>query len=121
MAKGIRSKTMRKHRTILRQTVYAPIIKANQEKIAKQIAEDLKKTDGSSITQLRKLIKTTENAVPMIKDNELSKPVTEGDETPVMPCAGLNSAIRRGSKVHSSKKKGSKPNANPGKQLAWFR
>jgi hypothetical protein len=122
MAKGIRSKSKRKNRTVLRQTVYEPLIRANQDKIAKKIADDLKQIEGSSITKLRKVIKApagNATAAPGVKDKELNSSRSSEDN---VPTAGLNSAIKKGARLLPTlKKRGSRPNANPGKQMEWFR
>lgn len=116
---------MRKNRTALRQTVYVPIIKANQEKIAKKISEDLKKTEGTSIVQLRSLIKT--KAAPVVPDGPVDNEVARDlEQEPSEPVAGLNSVISRrgkgkGPKVVTAKRQGSKAKPNVGKKMEWFK
>lgn len=111
MAKGLRSKSMRKNRTRLRETIMIPAIKLRQEKIAKAIEEDLKQKSGNSISLLKKsLVKDGLKSTSSI-DSSVDKDTEEE----------MSLEYDQVDAVETEKKrKGSKPRRNPNKVLSWF-
>lgn len=61
MAKGLRSKSMRKNRTYLRETLVKPLIRERQEKIAEAMKKKIEEQNSSTLLQLKKIIPTGSN------------------------------------------------------------
>jgi hypothetical protein len=53
MAKSIRSKVMRRHRTALRKAICEPMIQRRQEQLAANLAESMSEKSGKTIAKLR--------------------------------------------------------------------
>jgi hypothetical protein len=53
MAKSIRSKVMRRHRTALRKAICEPMIQRRQEQLAANLAESMNEKSGKTIAKLR--------------------------------------------------------------------
>jgi hypothetical protein len=53
MAKSIRSKVMRKHRTALRKAICEPLERKRQEQLAATLEENLREKNGKTITNLK--------------------------------------------------------------------
>jgi DNA helicase IV len=123
MAKGLRSKTKRRARTLLRETLSGPLAVKRQQKIAENIKSSLGDKSFSSILKLKSVLlkgdkqKKSSDTVQDTEDEEAEKPCGENKAYP-------SSAIRRPSKfVIESKlrKTGKQPRRNEGKELVWFK
>jgi phosphopantothenoylcysteine synthetase/decarboxylase len=146
MAKGIRSKCMRKNRSHIRKILSEPIIKKRQEKINEKIKIDLNlKNNGLTIQSISKRLinnknrdddNNNDNITDMMigdddnNDDELDNDDDEEDEEDNEEFVkGENIAkIPRntGSRLTSiavskAKYTGSKARHNPNKPLVWFK
>lgn len=139
MAKGLRSKCMRKNRSLIRKIVSEPIIKKRQEKITEAIKKDLELKKNGSLTNLIKILaskqkktnlkdkngnNTNDNNDDDMNNNEIQEDDDDEEEDKVVQ--GENIAKYTGSKLTSiklnkTKYAGSKPRNNPGKELEWFK
>lgn len=82
MAKGLRSKSMRKNRTYLRNTLVAPVIVKRQEQLSNKLKDVLKnRTDTPSLMSLKKLMPSAnKNTVSEKKDMEVEEEEDEDEE-----------------------------------------
>lgn len=125
MAKGLRSKTKRRARTLLRETLSGPLAVKRQQKIAENIKSSLGDKSFSSILKLKSVLSTGD------KQKKPGDAVhdEEDDEEEEKPCgenkAYPSSAIRKPSKFvverRSVRKTGKQPGRNEGKELVWFK
>lgn len=127
MAKGIRSKKMRKNRAQIRKTVALPIIRKRQEKLAEALKKDLEKKAGKTITGLKgifsksnekKTSKTVSNGEDVEGSEEEDSDEEEEEEVEVQNVKNKMLVI---GKPTMKVKKGSKPKINPNKPLVWFK
>jgi hypothetical protein len=111
MAKSLRSKKMRKNRTLLRKTVSEPIAIQRQKKLAENLDKVIKERDGSTIIGLKAVfgVKDTSN-----EDKTAAKSDMEVDvvEEVVKEKVSVNEKFKA--------RKGSKSKNNPSKVLVWF-
>ena len=114
MAKGLRSKTMRRNRSALRATLICPIDKKRIEKCAAEGTKTNKDRTGGTIDKLRAVLKTG-GKESTLTNNEL--PV---EAIPVPPASQARIKDRIAF-LKSNKKSGSKPRAKgDGKDMVWF-
>jgi hypothetical protein len=102
MAKGLRSKVKRANRTSLRERLTLPIQKKRQEEISKKIEEDLALVKGNTMTNLRNKLSGFKHEVKIVELPKLKEEFNPES-------------------TKTTKKKGSKPRNNPGKELVWFK
>ena len=116
MAKGLRSKEKRANRTKLRNELTIPAMAARQKIIAKRISDDLEKSSGKTINNLK--------AVFGNKKSVISKPKEESksDDQKTKGVGENIAKLTRYSQIElpTKKKTGSKPRINPNKELVWF-
>eukprot|EP01041_Mallomonas_annulata_P013295 gene13295-28155_t len=122
MAKGLRSKSMRKNRSLIRKLVTIPIIEKRRDDLSIKLKKHLEEQNGSTIIGLKGLItginenkKMQEMEVTNEKDDEAD----DADE--VMSKPSSKGKGKHKSQVHLIKKKGMKAKSNPGKELVWFK
>jgi hypothetical protein len=117
MAKGLRSKRMRKNRSILRKNFAQPIVDKRQEKIAEDIRVELQEKRGETIKALKTVfgagIKLKKTAKPAAMDVVKAAP-----EKKEAKKAEKEEKVK--ARVQIIKIKGSKARANPNKNLEWF-
>ena len=84
MAKGLRSKAMRKNRSQLRTTLAEPIIRKRQLAIANSIHNSIKAKNGNSILKLKSLFPnaTTTNNDTITNDVNISAMIEATDIDP---------------------------------------
>ena len=113
MAKGLRSKSQRKNRTLLRKTLTIPLIEKRQEELAASLKAKLNEQNGSTIAGLKTLLsKKSKNGV--VSDVKNTDPAVESErEKATLPPKTIN--------VHLIKNRGMKPKKNPNKPLVWFK
>mmetsp|Transcript_25655 Transcript_25655/g.43022 ORF Transcript_25655/g.43022 Transcript_25655/m.43022 type:complete len:91 (+) Transcript_25655:544-816(+) len=70
MAKGIRSKTKRANRTLIRKTVSGPIIRKRQEEMSKALQKQIASRKLSSISKLKQLLPVEETELKNAKGND---------------------------------------------------
>jgi hypothetical protein len=113
MAKGIRSKSQRKNRSLIRKTVSEPIMRVRQEAMAAALKKELEEKRGSSLKDLKSKIPggkvQIDGAVEENSDDDQEDEETGKEEKKKF------SFLRK-----TTGKKGSKPRNNPGKELTWF-
>ena len=119
MAKGVRSKVKRANRAALRESLTKPIIKHRTEKIAQSIKEELKKSSGSTIASLRKAF-GGKAPVSNVTSGAAASVEVEEDEDMNVDDTSKKSKGSISKEEFTTKKKGSKPRHNPGKELVWF-
>lgn len=116
MAKGIRSKSKRANRSLIRKNLTEPMMRERQNVMAAAIKKDLEEKNGSSLNGISQTLGA--KAVVMKDDDDES----EEEEEITLP-----HTTDRGKKDFNflrrsnPKTKGSKPRSNPGKQLEWFK
>lgn len=115
MAKGIRSKRMRKNRAGLRKSFAQPIVDKRQEKIAQAIEDQLKEKRGETIKALKnvlssgvKLRKVKAAAMEVVQDVAEKKTEDKAKK------------VKARIEIIKTKASGSKARPNPTKQLEWF-
>ena len=111
MAKGLRSKTMRKNRSALRVNLVDGINRKHLEKSCAVLAESIKERSGNSIDHLKALLHSSKGPVA-IKAAE--------KEEFVEPSANQAKLKDRIAFLKAKKKSGSKAKDNVGKVLTWF-
>lgn len=124
MAKGIRSKSKRANRSLIRKTLTEPITRKRQELIAESIRRDLAEKGGDSIKSLASLLPGAKaekgDTDEMEQEEELEDGGVEAQQGGKLAKTGSKqkgfSFLRR-----DLKPKGSKPRNNPGKELVWFK
>ena len=104
MAKGLRSKVKRANRTALRESLTIPLQVKRQQEISLKIKEDLKKSSGSTIANLKSLISKPSSNVTDEVEPEMEEVIQFEDHTPT-----------------ARKRSGSKPRRNGNKELTWFK
>ena len=118
MAKGLRSKTKRKARSLIRETLSGPIAIKRQIKISNDIKSSLSEKNGSTIIGLKSILSNTKSELENSNDGS-SVGSVESDPKPI---GAINSVIV--SKKHKytiKKKSGKQARNNPGKELVWFK
>jgi hypothetical protein len=123
MAKGLRSKTKRRARTHLRETLSGPLAVKRQLKIAENVKSSLIDKDCTTILKLKSVLSKaakTPNTKETVEDSveEEEKPCGENKAFPSV-------VLRKPSKftIESNKqqKTGKQPGRNAGKPLVWFK
>jgi len=114
MAKGMRSKVMRKNRASLRKSYVAPIEKKALDKCLNNLEKATKARTGDSLSALRNVMNSAKTSM-----------VTEDDEEEVVEkpdTQGLNQARRRDkiALLKAKKRVGSKARDSKGKTMTWF-
>eukprot|EP01033_Poteriospumella_lacustris_P012220 gene12220-8744_t len=102
MAKGLRSKSMRKNRSYLRKVLVEPIQRQRQEKIADKIRKSTEQQQPKTLTALRNLITV---AVPQGRSTR-TEDVMDADE------AEEGDEEEEEEVVEQPKKRGGGPNPN---------
>jgi hypothetical protein len=120
MAKSIRSKSMRKNRTMLRKTLSEPAALKRQEKLANDIKVKVEEKAGGSIIALKGLFKRNESTkIVADGDDEEEDDEEETDGGLPFPKPSL-----KGGKLSVKEKfklrKEAKARKNPDKKLEWF-
>jgi hypothetical protein len=115
MAKGMRSKSMRKNRATLRKTYVAPIQKKALDKCLDTLETSIKERTGNSLIALRNVMNSGK---AKMETEEVEEEVVE--EKP--DTQGLNVARRRDkiAVLKAKKRVGSKARDNKGKTMTWF-
>ena len=111
MAKGLRSKSMRKNRTLLRKLVHIPLIKEKQDNLALKLKMSLDEQNGSTILGLKRKI-GIQSSKNSINDNAENNSETEDK------MENEDISVKR---PRIKFNKGSKAKKNPGKELVWFK
>jgi hypothetical protein len=81
MAKGLRSKSKRKNRSILRAVLSEPIIRKRQENLATDLQNDLTAKNGGSITALKNVLSFRSSELS--KDEEVPSNINEDEDDDV--------------------------------------
>jgi hypothetical protein len=131
MAKGIRSKSQRKNRTFLRETLVKPLMRERQDKLAELMQQRLEEKQSPSLLNLKKLIPSQKDNTQTVSNEKKAK---EQEEEEDMEVAGDdssdNESEQKDSKHNKNKKghgkQGSKPKVvksskRPPKELVWFK
>lgn len=129
MAKSLRSKSKRKNRAALREKLVIPKIKKTTEELAKKLQESLKQKGGSSILALKAVLRpketmetsqSSEQTVDTLEQgvNEEAEDEAEEDEAEEV---NDEQSAKRAKPAAQIRRKGSKPRANVGKELVWFK
>jgi hypothetical protein len=63
MAKGLRSKSMRKNRSYLRKTRIEPLIQKRQEELAAKLRENLEKSKPNSLLKVKEVMNKTQRDI----------------------------------------------------------
>jgi hypothetical protein len=125
MAKGLRSKSMRKNRTYLRETLVKPLMRERQEKLAELMQQKLEEKQSPSLLKLKQLLPTApsepvadnhikdedDDAVEMNEEGSSDEEIAESgkkDQKKVVTKQGSKSKV-----VKSSKR--------PPKEMVWFK
>ncbi len=123
MAKGLRSKSMRKNRSFLRKTLVEPIIEKRQEQLAEKLQKSLDaKQEPTTLLNLKKLLPTTEKNASNenVEDKDDEEMEEEDDEEDEQPKAEK----KKSKKVNPFQKpkavKAAKSN-KPQKEMVWFK
>jgi hypothetical protein len=123
MAKGLRSKSKRANRALIRKTVTAPIVQQRQAQMAEALRKELEEKRGDSIRNLASLMpgaKVQKDEDEMDGDEEEDAADVEAQQGGKIAKTGSKqkgfSFLRRDPKT-----KGSKPRNNPGKEMVWFK
>lgn len=103
MAKGLRSKAMRKNRSYLRKVLVEPIQRQRQEKIAEKIRKSTEQQQPKTLTALRNLITV---AVPQGRSTR-TEDVMDADEA-----EEEEDVEEEEEAVEQPKKRGGGPNPN---------
>ena len=121
MAKGLRSKSKRKNRSILRAVLSEPIIKKRQENLATDLQNDLAAKSGSSITSLKDVLSSRSNVKKEEKEvSHLDVDADSDDEVDDEEEAiGSLVVSKKTKKVRTAVHKASK-NLKHKKTLEWF-
>lgn len=114
MAKGIRSKSKRANRSLIRKTLTEPMMRERQNVMSAAIKKDLEEKNGSSLKTLSKALGNSE----VMKDDD-----DESEEEEEITLPHTTDRKKEGFSFlrRNPKTKGSKPRNNPGKQLEWFK
>lgn len=114
MAKGLRSKVKRANRAAIREKLTIPLQKIRQEAISQNIKDSLNVAKGKSIRNLKSVL-----------DSSSSSSLSHADEASAeIDAEAIIDDAKEGQVVEErvkSKKRGSKPRNNPGKELVWFK
>eukprot|EP01036_Dinobryon_divergens_P023395 gene23394-31737_t len=81
MAKGLRSKSKRKNRSILRAVLSEPIIRKRQENLATDLQKDLTAKSGGSITALKNVLSFRSGELS--KEDEVQSHLNEDEDDDV--------------------------------------
>ena len=111
MAKGLRSKTMRKNRSALRVNLVNPINLKHLEKSAANLQDSILQRTGSSIDKLKEILHSSKAAPSTVNEEKV-----EFKE----PSANQAKLKDRIAFLKAKKKTGSKAKENTGKVLTWF-
>jgi hypothetical protein len=120
MAKGLRSKTKRKARSLIRENLSGPIAIKRQIKISNDIKSSLSEKNGSTIVGLKSILSNNNTKSEHENSNDGSS--VGSVESDPKPIGAINSVIV--SKKHKytiKKKSGKQARNNPGKELVWFK
>lgn len=117
MAKGLRSKCKRKNRSRLREELMLPVVKKRQDNIFKSIQDGIKQKTGKTIVGLKSLLTTGKASSEVAKVTK--PPVLEDDKMEKVD--DVVEETDEPTQSFQPKKRGSKPRANPGKVLVWFK
>lgn len=111
MAKSLRSKSMRKNRSLLRKNVSEPIAIKRQEKLAEEMKKISQDRNGSTILGLKSVFAVNVENLPELKTDVAMDEDIEPSIAP--PKMSVNEKFKA--------KKGSKARNNPKKELVWFK
>lgn len=118
MAKGIRSKAMRKNRSYLRKTLVEPIMKARQEKIAESIRKTMGEAEEkTTLMKLKDVLGTTKShsqltAVPapaesdddeMIVEEEIAAPQVKAKAPQIVRDKVIDRVVKGGRTIEVMK------------------
>ncbi len=122
MAKGIRSKSMRKNRSYLRATLSEPISKKRQEEIHDSLTKQIEtKKSTTTLINLKKLLPSTtgsESNSKVSKEAEVEDEMEEEDEEEV---EAVKPAPKKSKKPNPFKKDKVVKAAKPTKEMVWFK
>jgi hypothetical protein len=134
MAKGIRSKSQRKNRTFLRETLVKPLMKERQDKLAELMQQRLDEKQSPSLLNLKKLIPSQKDNTQTVSNEKKPNQTKEQEEEEDMEVAGEDSSDneseqkdtkhnknKKGHGKHGSKPKVVKSSKRPPKELVWFK
>jgi hypothetical protein len=110
MAKGIRSKSKRQNRSVLRANLSHPQIKKRQEEIATALQQSLDEKNGTTVKGLKGLFPGTGLAVAFSQERALENEAVEKVE--------LKKTLKENAKPKVVK--GSRARVNLTKKLSWF-
>jgi hypothetical protein len=134
MAKGIRSKSQRKNRTFLRETLVKPLMRERQDKLAELMQQRLDEKQSPSLLNLKKLIPSQKDNTQTVSNEKKLNQAKEQEEVEDMEVAGEDSSdteseqkdTRHNKNKKGHGKQGSKPKVvksskRPPKELVWFK
>jgi hypothetical protein len=121
MAKGLRSKSMRKNRSFLRKTVMDPIIEKRQEALQEKLQKTLASKDPTTLLSLKNILPTSSTIQKKNQEGEADQDEMDDDEDEEEEEAPV--VQKKSKKQNPYKKDKSNKETKPKqkKELVWFK